>query len=250
MEVTQTHVRIMNILVKQIFSRQLKPGDKLPSERQLAKDINVDRASLRIALKNMEMMNVLTIRQGDGIYVRDYLKGASIDFLRILFLQTNQPDGEWLVDTYILDEIWEFWGFFLPEMLKLAAKRITPRDIKPMMDIFDEELANLHDKTSLIELELKSQELVAEIANNIVATLITHTCRPLRKKMIEIFYSSIDDEGIKNHIEMKKELMRSYMTLDTKDTLSLIEKYRELLNSHRVTLRKLLFKDSDKESKT
>ena len=250
MEVTQTHVRIMNILVKQIFSRQLKPGDKLPSERQLAKDINVDRASLRIALKNMEMMNVLTIRQGDGIYVRDYLKGASIDFLRILFLQTNQPDGEWLVDTYILDEIWEFWGFFLPEMLKLAAKRITPRDIKPMMDIFDEELANLHDKTSLIELELKSQELVAEIANNIVATLITHTCRPLRKKMIEIFYSSIDDESIKNHIEMKKELMRSYMTLDTKDTLSLIEKYRELLNSHRVTLRKLLFKDSDKESKT
>lgn len=246
MEVAQAHVRIMNILVKQIFSRQLKPGDKLPSERQLAKDNNVDRASLRIALKHLEMMNVLTIRQGDGIYVRDYLKGASIDFLRILFLQTDQPDDEWLVDPSILDEIWEFWGFFLPEMLKLAAKRITPRDIKPMMDIFDEELATLHDRAKLIELELKSQELVAEIANNIVAILITHTCRPLRKKMIEIFYSSLDAEGIKNHIEMKKELMRSYMTLNTQDSFSLIEQYRELLSNYRVTLRKLIFKDSGK----
>ena len=121
MEGFQAHERVMNILVRQIFSRQIKPGDKLPSERQLAKDIHVDRASLRIALKNLELMNVLSIRQGDGVYVRDYMKGASIDFLRMLFLQTDEPENEWLTDPYILDEIWEFWTFFLPEMLKLAA---------------------------------------------------------------------------------------------------------------------------------
>jgi GntR family transcriptional repressor for pyruvate dehydrogenase complex len=250
MEELPAHERVMSILVKQIFSRQLKPGDKLPPERQLAKDFQVDRASLRIALKHMEMMNVLNIRHGDGIYVREYMKGASIDFLRILFLQTETPDGEWLADPYILDEIWEFWVFFLPEMLKLAAKRFTPRDIKTMLDIFDEELANLHDRNHLIALELKSQETIAEIGRNIVVILITHTCRPLRKKMIEIFFSSLDEERIKNHIEIKKELMRSYMTLDTKDRLALIEQYREILNNNRVSLRKLLFKDSDKELKT
>jgi DNA-binding FadR family transcriptional regulator len=249
MEEFQAHERIMNILVRQIFSRQLKPGNKLPSERQLTRDLHVDRASLRIALKHMESMNVLTIRQGDGIYVRDYMKGASIDFLRILFLQSEQQDGEWLVDPYILDEIWEFWVSFLPEMLKLAGQRFTPRDIKTMIDIFDEELANLHDRNYLIELELKSQETIAEIGSNIVVILITHTCRPLRKKMIEIFYSSLDEERIKNHIEIKKELMRSYMTLDPKHNLAFIDQYRELLNSYRVTLRKLLFKDSDKEAR-
>ncbi len=249
MEELPAHERVMSILVKQIFSRQLKPGDKLPPERQLAKDFQVDRASLRIALKHMEMMNVLTIRHGDGIYVRDYMKGASIDFLRILFLQTETPDGEWLADPYILDEIWEFWVFFLPEMLKLAAKRFTPRDIKTMLDIFDEELANLHDRNHLIALELKSQETIAEIGRNIVVILITHTCRPLRQKMIEIFFSSLDEERIKNHIEIKKELMRSYMTLDAKDSLAVIEQYREILNNNRVSLRKLLFNDSDKEAK-
>ena len=249
MEVFQAHERVMSILVKKIFSRELKPGDKLPSERQLAKDIHVDRASLRIALKHMELINVLTIRQGDGVYVRDYMKGAGIDFLRMLFLQTEKSDDEWLVDPYILDEIWEFWVSFLPEMLKLASQRFTSRDIKTMMDIFDEELANLDDRNYLIELELKSQEIIAEIGNNIVVILITHTCRLLRKKMIEIFYSSLDEELIKNHIEMKKELMRSFMTMDTADNLAIIEQYRELLNSHRISLRKLLFKDSDKEAR-
>lgn len=246
----QAHERVMNILIRKIFSRELKPGDKLPPERQLVKDIHVDRASLRIALKNMELMNVLTIRHGDGIYVRDYMKGASIDFLRMLFLQTAEPDEEWLVDPYILDEIWEFWVFFLPEMLKLAAQRFAPRDIKTMMDIFDEELASLSDRTRVVELELKSQETIAEIGNNIVVILITHTCRPLRKKMIEIFFSSLNDEQIKNHVEMKKDLIRSYMTLHPQDSLPLIEKYRDLLNSYRLTLRKLILKDTDKEVKT
>jgi len=67
--------------------------------------------------------------------------------------------------------------------------------------------------------------------------------------MIEIFYSSLDEQRIKNHIEMKKELMRSFMTMDTADNLAIIEQYRELLNSHRISLRKLLFKDSDKEAR-
>ena len=250
MEGFQAHERVMSILVRQIFSRQLKPGDKLPPERQLAKDIQVDRASVRIALKHMEMMNVLTIRHGDGIYVRDFMKGASIDFLRILFLQTQEPDGEWLADPYILDEVWEFWAFFLPEMLKLAAKRFTPRDIKTMMDIFDEELEHLHDRNHVIEMELKSQETVAEISGNIVVILITHTCRPLRRKMIEIFYSSLDEERIKQHVETKKELMRSYMTSEAGDSLTFIEQYREVLNSYRLAQRKLLFPDPDMVSQT
>ncbi len=249
MKALQAHERVMSILVKQIFSRQLKSGDKLPSERQLVKDIPVDRASLRIALKHLEMMNVLTIRQGDGIYVRDYLKSASLDFLKMLFLPTEKPDDDSLVDPYTMDEIWKFWVFFLPEMLKLSAKRIAPREIKTIMDIFDEELANLHDRNYLIELELKSQETIAEIGNNIVAILITHSCRPLLKKMIEIFYSSLDEERIKRHIEMKKELMHSSMLVDTADKLLIIEQYHALLYNHYGTLRKLLFKDSDKEVK-
>ena len=249
MEDVQVHERVVNVLIKQIFSRQLKPGDKLPSERQLAKDMDVDRVSLRIGLKHLEMMNVLFIRQGDGIYVRDFLKGASIDFLRILFLQLEQTDEELLIDPYIIDELWEFWIAFYPEILKMALKSYTPRDFKTAMEILDEQLAVLNDKTRLVELELKSQELVADIAHNIIVILLSNTCRPLRKKMTEIVLCSMKDEDIKNHIKMVQQMMRTFMTSTTEGSNTIIEQYRNVLRSYHHTLRKTLFKEAENSAK-
>ena len=252
METVQSHERVMNILIGRIFSRHLKPGDKLPPERLLAHEMDVDRASLRVGLKHLETMNVLTIRQGDGIYVRDYLKGASLDFLRVLFLQAQEPDSEWLVDRFILDEVWEFWVAFFPDMLKLASKRFTLRDLKTMMDIFDAELANLGNRELLVELELQTQELVAQVANNIVFLLFSHTCRPLRKKMIEIFFQSIDTAAIKQHVETKKTLTRAFMSTSGEDGETIIEQYRGVLSDYRQQLRRILFQEPDgaAESKT
>ncbi len=67
--------------MKQIYTSSLKPGNKLPTEKQLIEDLGVDRSSLRVGLKQLESMGVLDIRQGDGMYVKDYLKNAGIDFL-------------------------------------------------------------------------------------------------------------------------------------------------------------------------
>jgi hypothetical protein len=66
--------------------------------------------------------------------------------------------------------------------------------------------------------------------------------------MIEIFYSSLSDEQIRKHIEIKKELMLSYMI--TQDMQTLINQYREILDSHRSSLRKLIFKVEGKELNT
>lgn len=249
METVQSHERVMNILIGRIFSRELKPGDKLPPERLLAKEMDVDRASLRVGLKHLETMNVLTIRQGDGIYVRDYLKGASLDFLRILFLQAQEPESEWLVDRFILDEVWEFWTAFFPDMLKLASKRFTLRDLKAMMDIFDTELASLGNRELLVELELQTQELVAQAANNIIFLLFSHTSRPLRKKMIEIFFHSIDTADIRQHVETKKALTRAFMSTSGEGGEKIIEQYRGVLEGYRQRLRRILFQEPDEAAR-
>ncbi|MEZ4768608.1 MAG: GntR family transcriptional regulator [Caldilineales bacterium] len=56
-------------LLTLIQEKQLKPGDKLPPERELAATMQVSRPSLREALRALALMNVLEIRQGDGAYV-------------------------------------------------------------------------------------------------------------------------------------------------------------------------------------
>jgi GntR family transcriptional repressor for pyruvate dehydrogenase complex len=71
-----------------IASGQLKPGDKLPSERELAEMMNVSRPTIREAFKILSAMGLLSIRQGHGVFVAD--ESARLDNLAsFLFLQTD-----------------------------------------------------------------------------------------------------------------------------------------------------------------
>lgn len=57
-------------LRKQVAAGKLKPGDRLPSERELAERLQVSRASVREALSALEMMGLVEVRSGEGTYVR------------------------------------------------------------------------------------------------------------------------------------------------------------------------------------
>jgi len=52
-----------------IMSGELKPGDRLPREQELAERLGLSRNSLREAVRALSLINVLTVRQGDGTYV-------------------------------------------------------------------------------------------------------------------------------------------------------------------------------------
>ncbi|ADY55979.1 transcriptional regulator, GntR family [Syntrophobotulus glycolicus DSM 8271] len=66
--------RIYEEVVEQIrmlvSEGHLKPGDRLPSERDLAERLQVSRASVREALSALEMMGLLEIRSGEGTYIK------------------------------------------------------------------------------------------------------------------------------------------------------------------------------------
>ncbi len=58
-----------------INAGDLKPGDKLPSERELMDQLRVSRSSIREALRSLSMMGLLETRPGDGTYVSQHLVG-------------------------------------------------------------------------------------------------------------------------------------------------------------------------------
>jgi GntR family transcriptional repressor for pyruvate dehydrogenase complex len=58
--------------IKQLISGgELKPGDKLLSERELADRLQVSRVSVREAIRSLEMLGFIEIRHGEGTFVRD-----------------------------------------------------------------------------------------------------------------------------------------------------------------------------------
>ena len=74
------HLAADNTIIKQMMtiigSGNYQTGDRLPSERELAKTIGTNRNTLREALKVMQAMNIIDIRQVIGIY---FLKTESLE---------------------------------------------------------------------------------------------------------------------------------------------------------------------------
>lgn len=65
------YVQIAEALTERIESGELKPGHRLPPERELSETLGVNRMTLRQALHTLESQGLLMRRQGDGTYVAE-----------------------------------------------------------------------------------------------------------------------------------------------------------------------------------
>lgn len=62
--------RIIQDILSKIERREIKPGDRLPSERDLAVQFNVSRTTIRDALRALAAIGVIAIQHGRGIFVQ------------------------------------------------------------------------------------------------------------------------------------------------------------------------------------
>jgi GntR family transcriptional repressor for pyruvate dehydrogenase complex len=81
-KISQTVVRQIEQL---ILRGILKPGERLPSERELSERLSVSRPSLREALAELQASGLLTSRAGSGVFVGDVLGSAFSETLVRLF---------------------------------------------------------------------------------------------------------------------------------------------------------------------
>lgn len=106
-------------LLQMFREGELHPGQKLPAERDLAVRYGVSRASLRDAIRHLELLGYLEVRQGEGTFVRT-------------------PDGQTLTRPFqsvlssqpqLADDLVEFRFLLEPEVAALAAKHCTEEDV-------------------------------------------------------------------------------------------------------------------------
>jgi DNA-binding FadR family transcriptional regulator len=68
--------KIIAYIQEHIEQNHLKEGDKLPSQAELARQMGVSVISVREAVKTLEARDMLTVRNGIGVFVKDYFKHA------------------------------------------------------------------------------------------------------------------------------------------------------------------------------
>ena len=71
--------RVINCLTDAMLTKQLKPGDKIPTEMELSESLGVGRNSIREAIKILVYLGVLEIRRAEGTFVCEGFSESMID---------------------------------------------------------------------------------------------------------------------------------------------------------------------------
>lgn len=77
-----------------IQERNLQPGDRLPSERELTDLLHVGRSSVREALRAMELLGLIETRRGEGTFIVDFRKHQLVELLSSFVFQRENADHD------------------------------------------------------------------------------------------------------------------------------------------------------------
>jgi GntR family transcriptional repressor for pyruvate dehydrogenase complex len=148
--------QIADRILQMIKDRQLKPGDKLPPERELSTMMNVGRPALREALRALAMMNIIEIRQGTGAYVTQLDTAQLVQHLDFVFS---------LNDTAIMD-LFDARKIVEAGIAELAAQHITDEDITLLEASLQKSADSAHDPELFLLADLELHTLIATITRN------------------------------------------------------------------------------------
>jgi len=140
---TKAYKIVIDYIKDKVFRKELKTGDKLPTERELAENLKVSRTSVREAIRALEVIGLIESRQGAGNYIKNDFEKSLFEPLSVMFmLQESSPK-----DIFNLREILEM------ECCKLAVKNVKDYEldklgaiISEMKETDDEERNSVLDK--------------------------------------------------------------------------------------------------------
>jgi len=185
-----THVRLYESVIEQIMdlikNNELKPGDKLPPERELAEKFSISRGSLREAFRVLESKGLIKSKPGGGRFIREVYKDKLTDTENIILS---------LEKSSIL-ELLEAREIFETKIVELSAHRATDEDVKVIEEIFDRvsEEGRMEDRNTgdeeKTELDTEFHLAIARASHNFVFINIMRLhfdlLKDTRKKTLQI----------------------------------------------------------------
>lgn len=120
--------QIANIWRDRILSGEFRPGDVLPSEREIAAELDVSRIPVREAMKSLEYLGVVRQERGKGVVVQEADLGNALKVVGPL-VTTITPK--------ILDDLFEFRLLIEPYAAEQAARYATPEELELMAEAID-----------------------------------------------------------------------------------------------------------------
>ncbi|SKA06151.1 FadR/GntR family transcriptional regulator [Selenihalanaerobacter shriftii] len=180
--------RIYQQIVEQIreliVDGTLSPGDKLMSERAMAEELNVSRASIREAFSVLEMLGLIESRPGEGTFIKEVKEEKVLEPLALILASDTDNIFE-LIETRKILEV---------ESASLAAKRANEDDIENIKKALDEMKDAISEGRLGDQADVKFHFAIAKATHNQMFVRIMNTISDLliqaigeaRKKLFEV----------------------------------------------------------------
>ncbi|PYT67975.1 MAG: FadR family transcriptional regulator [Acidobacteria bacterium] len=144
--------------IERLILKKLRPGDKLPSERELAEMLVVSRSSIRDAIRSLELMGMVEPRQGAGTIVREISSDSLVNPLADALQRKEKRIGELL----------DFRKMLEPPLAARAATRVSADEISEMEEILKRQEEKLRRGESTIAEDSEFHYAVALASGNTV----------------------------------------------------------------------------------
>jgi GntR family transcriptional repressor for pyruvate dehydrogenase complex len=171
-------------MVSHLIRGDWSEGERIPPERELCLQLGVGRASLREALKALEIMGMIETRLGDGTFVCRRSEFLSRPLLWAI-TGSDFSESEELVEARRLIEV---------ELAGLAAERATAADLKELGGYLDQMEASLSgDLTTFQEADVNFHLTVGKAGHN---RILQNALQLIRNLMMQWIGGTLSHEGV------------------------------------------------------
>ncbi|MBT9332589.1 FadR/GntR family transcriptional regulator [Paracidobacterium acidisoli] len=209
-------MQVVNHVRTLIEKGSLKPGDRIPPEREFAQMLKISRASLRTGIGYLAAMGVMNVRHGVGTFVADgppEIGRSSLSLLGALH-------------GFQLWQMFEARRLLEGSLAALAAERGREEHLMALSEEVTEMYATVQDPAEYLIHDVRFHRTIAQAAGNpILAVLmetITSSLYGDRRKTVERTTS------LKESADMHREIYRAIRTRDAVEARNVMERHLKM----------------------
>ncbi|MCG7533255.1 pyruvate dehydrogenase complex transcriptional repressor PdhR [Psychrobium sp. MM17-31] len=205
---------IVQALETMILEGTLRPGEKLPSERDLAKQFEVSRPSIREAIQVLEAKGLLNRRQGGGTYVQEQLWQSLSDPVLELIAQDPENQYDLLEFRHATEGMLAFYAAIRGTATDFERLRACQQDIAAAQT----EKCIEREASAIVEL----YKVIAEASHNVAMLHLVLSMSELIRQNIEQNLALLyrHDKGVEMSNKHRSALIEAIVSRDSEGARS------------------------------
>lgn len=202
-------------IIDLIESKELLPGERLPSEQELMKELKVGRGTIREAIKSLVSRNIVEIRRGVGTFVAENT-GVVEDPLGFSFIDNKNKLVKDSMDVRLLLE---------PSIAKWAARNATDSEISEIIELSNKIETAILNNENYSDLDVEFHTKIANSSRNLVVENLIPILTTNIRSLIDVTHAVLKEHTILSHKkianaikerneEMAEQLMREHIEIN------------------------------------